>query len=160
MESKYACKEPTCKYDLMNGIGIKTETSRVFTKGGFDNSKEYSEIKKYFCPICGTTVRRKLGEEIHKQLTMKGQDMKAQEIIDLITGLSRSQGHWGRMLEVLNDLNAEDGDYFNQLMATWESCDFDALGFILFIEEEPVNEWSVEDILRWKKEKENVSSVE
>ena len=70
--NKHICKEATCGYDLDNGIGIKTETSRVFSKDGYDHSQEFSRVLGYFCPKCGKTVRRKLGEEIHKELTMKG----------------------------------------------------------------------------------------
>ncbi len=70
MTSKYQCKN--CDYDLMEGIGIKTETNRVFTKEGYDHTRELSKVCSYFCPKCLKTVRRKLGEDVHKQLSMKG----------------------------------------------------------------------------------------
>ena len=77
--------------------------------------------------------------------------MKRQEIIQQIIGLSHSQGMYGRLYEDLCSLKRNDEDYYNQLMATWEDCDFTAVSFIEFVESEPVNIWSVEDILKWKE---------
>ena len=70
MASKYICKN--CDNDLLNGVGIKTETNRVYTKDGYDHNVEYSKTLGYFCPKCLKTVRRKLGEDTLKQLKMKG----------------------------------------------------------------------------------------
>ena len=69
--TKYLCKEETCSYDLRQGIGITTETMRVFTQAGF-SEKERSKVIRYWCPKCGTTVRRKLAEEIIDMLSLKG----------------------------------------------------------------------------------------
>lgn len=70
-KDKFLCKEPTCREDLRQGVGITTETMRVFTETGF-SEKEHSKVIRYWCPKCGTTVRRKLAEEIIDMLTMKG----------------------------------------------------------------------------------------
>lgn len=67
---KNSCKN--CGYNLSEGIGIRTETNRVYTKNGYDHETEYSVVKGYFCPKCLKTVRRKLGEEIYKDLKLKG----------------------------------------------------------------------------------------
>lgn len=76
--------------------------------------------------------------------------MKREEILNLIRGLSHSQGFYGRVLQSLNELKEDDTDYYNELLSTWEDCKFDQLDFIEFMESEPVDVWSVEDILRWK----------
>ena len=81
--------------------------------------------------------------------------MKREDILELIDGLSNSQGLYGRLLNSLYELSQEDEDYFNLLMSTWEDCKFDHLGFIEFVESEPVDIWSVEDINRWLGERNN-----
>ena len=79
--------------------------------------------------------------------------MNRKEILELISGLANSQGLYGRLLRDLSELQKEDEDYYNLLMSTWEDCKFDHLGFIEFVESEPVNIWSVEDINRWVAER-------
>ncbi len=86
--------------------------------------------------------------------------MNRKEILDLMIGLSHSQGLYGRRLETLYNYKEEDIDYYNLLLSTWEDCKFTVQSFISFIEEEPVNEFDVEDILRWRKEKENDGVVQ
>lgn len=77
--------------------------------------------------------------------------MKRDEIIQQIIGLSHSQGMYGRLYEDLCSLKEDDEDYYNLLMATWEDCGFDAVGFIEFVESEPVNIFSVEEIQKWRE---------
>ena len=79
--------------------------------------------------------------------------MNRKEMLNLISGLSHSQGSYGRLLETLYSYKEDDIDYYNLLLSTWEDCKFTVQSFISFIEEEPVNEFDVEDILRWRKEK-------
>lgn len=79
--------------------------------------------------------------------------MNRKEILELISGLANSQGLYGRLLRDLSILREEDEDYYNLLLSTWEDCKFDHLGFIEFVESEPVNIWSVEDINRWVVER-------
>ena len=79
--------------------------------------------------------------------------MSRKEILELISGLANSQGFYGGLLRDLSILRKEDEDYYNLLLSTWEDCKFDHLGFIEFVESEPVNIWSVEDINRWVAER-------
>ena len=79
--------------------------------------------------------------------------MSRKEILELISGLANSQGFYGRLLRDLSILQKEDEDYYNLLLSTWEDCKFDHLGFIEFVESEPVNIRSVEDINRWVAER-------
>lgn len=85
--------------------------------------------------------------------------MNRKEMLNLISGLSHSQGSYGRMLETLNELKANDPESYEEILATWEGCKFaNELAFIEFIESEPVDIWSVRDVLRWRNK--NVSSLE
>lgn len=79
--------------------------------------------------------------------------MSRKEILELISGLANSQGLYGRLLRDLSILKEEDEDYYNLLLSTWEDCKFDHLGFIDFVEKEPVDIRSVEDINRWVAER-------
>lgn len=79
--------------------------------------------------------------------------MNRKEMINFISGLSYSQGFYGRFLQSLNELKEDDADYYNELLSTWEDCKFDQLGFIEFVESEPVDIWSVEDVIRWREER-------
>ena len=79
--------------------------------------------------------------------------MNRKEILSLISGLSHSQGLYGRILETLHELQEDDEDYYNELMSAWEDCKFDQLGFIEFVESEPVDMWNEEDVIRWREEK-------
>lgn len=82
--------------------------------------------------------------------------MNRKEMLNLISGLSHSQGSYGRLLQSLNELKEDDADYYNELLSTWEDCKFaNELAFIEFIESEPVDIWSVEDVLRWREDVKN-----
>ena len=82
--------------------------------------------------------------------------MNRKEMLNLISGLSHSQGSYGRLLETLNELKANDPESYEEILTTWEGCKFASeLAFIGFIECEPVDIWSVRDVLRWRKDMEN-----
>ena len=61
--------------------------------------------------------------------------MKRNELINLIQGLSMSQGFYGRLLRDLIELKEEDPDNYEQLMTLWEKENFKTeLDFILYLE--------------------------
>ena len=58
--------------------------------------------------------------------------MKMEDIIKLIRELAKSQGFYGRLLESILELDAEN---YEELAELWESENFaDELDFILYIE--------------------------
>ena len=69
-KKEYKC--PECGCNLSNGLGVTTNTNRVLTKKGYDHSVEYSTVEGYFCPKCLRKLRRKLGEELFRELNLLG----------------------------------------------------------------------------------------
>lgn len=62
--------------------------------------------------------------------------MKRNEILDLIKGLARSQGRYGRMYETLMECREDDPEAYEEIMTDWEKQQFKTpLDFILYVEE-------------------------
>ena len=61
--------------------------------------------------------------------------LKRDDIINIITQLSRSQGFYGRLLRRLKDLHDENPEEYDNLMTEWEEEGFtDELDLILYFE--------------------------
>lgn len=61
--------------------------------------------------------------------------MKRNELLNLIEGLSHSQGFYGRLLRQLIELKEEDPENYEQVMTLWEKENFKTeLDFILYLE--------------------------
>ena len=61
--------------------------------------------------------------------------MKMNQIMDLITELSCSQGFYGRLKRDILEMKENFPDQYNMLVENWESQNFkDSLDFILYIE--------------------------
>ena len=61
--------------------------------------------------------------------------MKMNQIMDLITELSCSQGFYGRLKRDILEMKENFPDQYNMLVENWESKNFkDSLDFILYIE--------------------------
>lgn len=61
--------------------------------------------------------------------------MSFTDILALITQLSYSQGHYGRLLYSIKELEQDDPDQYDQLAQEWESHKFkDEVDFILYLE--------------------------
>lgn len=62
--------------------------------------------------------------------------MKMEEILELIKGLARSQGLYGRTYETLMRMKYNEPEEYERLKQDWESRNFkDELEFIRFFEE-------------------------
>lgn len=58
--------------------------------------------------------------------------MKFEDIMDLIEGLARCQGYYGRLLEAIHNLDEEDLESVKQ---EWEAQNFkEPVDFILYME--------------------------
>lgn len=61
--------------------------------------------------------------------------MKMNQIMDLITELSYSQGFYGRLKRDILEMKENFPDQYDMLVENWESKNFkDSLDFILYIE--------------------------
>lgn len=61
--------------------------------------------------------------------------MKMNQIMDLITELSCSQGFYGRLKRDILEMKENFPDQYDMLVENWESQNFkDSLDFILYIE--------------------------
>lgn len=61
--------------------------------------------------------------------------MKREEILRLFKSLSKSNGHYGRLLADLNDLRINDEDSYESIMSDLENQNFQTpLDVVLFIE--------------------------
>lgn len=61
--------------------------------------------------------------------------MKMNQIMDLITELSCSQGFYGRLKRDILEMKENFPDQYDMLVENWESKNFkDSLDFILYIE--------------------------
>lgn len=61
--------------------------------------------------------------------------MKMNQIMDLITELSCSQGFYGRLKRDILEMKENFPDQYDMLVENWESRNFkDSLDFILYIE--------------------------
>ncbi|MDD3225869.1 MAG: hypothetical protein PHX70_14415 [Clostridium sp.] len=61
--------------------------------------------------------------------------MKREQILEGIKTLATSQGSYGRMLKILQQLEKEDNDKYEEIMETLEKQNFkDIVEFILYIE--------------------------
>ena len=61
--------------------------------------------------------------------------MKMNQIMDLITELSYSQGFYGRLKRDIIEMKENFPDQYDMLVENWESRNFkDSLDFILYIE--------------------------
>ena len=66
---------------------------------------------------------------------MEGKTMKMNQIMDLITELSYSQGFYGRLKRDIIEMKENFPDQYDMLVENWESRNFkDSLDFILYIE--------------------------
>ena len=61
--------------------------------------------------------------------------MKRDELLNVIEGLSHSQGFYGRLLRQLIELKNEYPDTYEEVMESWENENFKTtLDFILYLE--------------------------
>lgn len=62
--------------------------------------------------------------------------MKMNEILDLIRGLARSQGFYGRMYRDIMEIKETNPEGYEELTAEWEAQNFkEPLDFILYCEQ-------------------------
>lgn len=61
--------------------------------------------------------------------------MKRDELLNIIEGLSHSQGFYGRLLRRLIELKNEEPENYENLMLEWENENFtDAVDFVIYLE--------------------------